>query len=90
LRQATPYLYDPCGGESVKSVGKSAFYARQGFDGIIHLMPLGCMPELVAETIIGRISSDYKIPVLTLSFDEHTSSGAIQTRLEAFVDLIRH
>jgi predicted nucleotide-binding protein (sugar kinase/HSP70/actin superfamily) len=89
LRQAAPYLYDPCGGESVKSVGKSAYYARQAFDGIIHLMPLGCMPELVAQTLIARISTDYEIPVLTLSFDEHTSPGSMQTRLEAFVDLIR-
>ena len=37
MQQAAPYLYDPSGGESVKSVGKSAHFARQGFDGIVHL-----------------------------------------------------
>ncbi len=89
LRQAAPYLYDPSGGESVKSVGKSAHWARQGFDGIVHLMPFTCMPELVAQTILARISTDFNIPVLTLIFDEHTSPGAVQTRLEAFVDLIK-
>ncbi len=89
LRQAAPYLYDPSGGESVKSVGKSAYFARQGFDGIVHLMPFTCMPELVAQTILARISTDFQIPVLTLIFDEHTSPGAVQTRLEAFVDLIK-
>jgi predicted nucleotide-binding protein (sugar kinase/HSP70/actin superfamily) len=89
LRQAAPYLYDPCGGESVKSVGKSLHFARQGFDGIVHLMPLACMPELVAQTILARVSTDYNIPVLTLAFDEHSSPGAVQTRLEAFVDLIK-
>ncbi len=89
LRQAAPYLYDPCGGESVKSVGKSAYFARKGLEGIVHLMPFSCMPELVAQTILARISSDFNIPTLTLTYDEHTSPGAMETRLEAFVDLVK-
>lgn len=87
-RMARPYLRDPSGGESTKSVGKSVYFARQGFDGIVHLMPFTCMPELVAQTILGRVSEDLGIPILTLIFDEHTSAGAVQTRLEAFVDLM--
>jgi predicted nucleotide-binding protein (sugar kinase/HSP70/actin superfamily) len=90
LRQAAPYLREPSGGESVKSVGKSVNFARKGFDGIVHLMPFTCMPELVAQTILAKVSRDYNIPVLTLIFDEHTSPGGVQTRLEAFVDLINH
>lgn len=89
LEQAAPYLYDPSGGESVKSVGKSAYFARQEFDGIVHLMPFTCMPELVAQTILARVSKDFDLPILTLIFDEHTSPGAVQTRLEAFADLIK-
>jgi predicted nucleotide-binding protein (sugar kinase/HSP70/actin superfamily) len=88
LQQAAPYLREPSGGESVKSVGKSVAFARKGFDGIVHLMPFTCMPELVAQTILAKVSRDYNIPVLTLIFDEHTSTGGVQTRLEAFVDLI--
>ena len=88
LRQAAPYLREPSGGESVKSVGKSVGFAQKGFDGIVHLMPFTCMPELVAQTILAKVSRDYTIPVLTLIFDEHTSPGGVQTRLEAFVDLI--
>jgi predicted nucleotide-binding protein (sugar kinase/HSP70/actin superfamily) len=87
LRQAAPYLREPSGGESIKSVGKSVGFARKGFDGIVHLMPFTCMPELVAQTILPKVSRDYHIPVLTLIFDEHTSPGGVQTRLEAFVDL---
>ncbi|MES0397430.1 MAG: acyl-CoA dehydratase activase-related protein [Syntrophobacteria bacterium] len=90
LRQAAPYLREPSGGESVKSVGKSVAFAKKGFDGIVHLMPFTCMPELVAQTILDKVSRDYNIPVLTLIFDEHTSPGGVQTRLEAFVDLINH
>lgn len=89
LHQARPYLCEPIGGESVKSVGKSVAFAKRGFDGIVHLMPFTCMPELVAQTILTKVSNDYNIPVLTLIFDEHTSVGGVQTRLEAFVDLIK-
>ncbi len=38
--------------------------------------------------ILRRVSRDYNIPVLTLSFDEHTSAVGVTTRLEAFVDLV--
>jgi predicted nucleotide-binding protein (sugar kinase/HSP70/actin superfamily) len=89
LRKAQNYLRDPSGGESISTVGKSVFFAENRFDGIVHLMPFTCMPELVAQTILHRVSKDFEIPVLTLIFDEHTSPGAVQTRLEAFVDLIR-
>lgn len=89
LRKARPYLRDPSGGDSIESVGKSIHFARKGFDGIVHLMPFTCMPELVAQTILTRVADDLNIPLLTLIFDEHTSPGAVQTRLEAFVDLIK-
>ena len=75
---------------SLKSVGQTLHYAQQGFDGITHLMPFTCMPELVAQTVIARISRDYSLPVLTLIYDEHTSSTGLQTRLEAFIDLLFH
>jgi predicted nucleotide-binding protein (sugar kinase/HSP70/actin superfamily) len=38
---------------------------------------------------LARVAADFKIPLLTLIFDEHTSPGGVQTRLEAFVDLIK-
>ena len=89
-KKALPYMEFPAGGESIKSVGKTLQYAQKGYDGIIHLMPFTCMPELVAQTVITRISQDYSLPVLTLIYDEHTSSTGLQTRLEAFIDLLYH
>ena len=89
-KKALHYMEFPAGGESIKSVGKALHYARKGYDGIIHLMPFTCMPELVAQTVIARISHDYHLPVLTLIYDEHTSSTGLQTRLEAFIDLLAH
>ncbi|MDD2496943.1 MAG: hypothetical protein PHY90_02230 [Desulfitobacteriaceae bacterium] len=64
-------------------------YKEQGFDGIVHLMPFGCLPELISQSIMPKVSEDLDIPVLTLSLDEQTGRANSLTRLEAFVDLIR-
>jgi predicted nucleotide-binding protein (sugar kinase/HSP70/actin superfamily) len=85
---AYPYLKYASGGESIESVGKTIKFFKEGIDGIVHIMPFTCMPELVAATIMNRISSDMYFPVLSLIFDEHVSEANLQTRLEAFVDLL--
>lgn len=89
LAQARPYLSHHVGGDGLKSVGTSLWCARQGYDGIIHVFPLGCMPEVVAQYALKNIAADYGLPLLTLSIDEHASSVGITTRLEAFVDCIK-
>jgi len=88
VKQARPYLKCTIGGEGLESVGNSVLYARRGYDGIIHVMPFTCMPEVSAKIIMGKISKDYNIPILTLIIDEQTAPPAVQTRLEAFVDLL--
>lgn len=85
---AKPYLNHFVGGHGEETVGSAVHYARQGYDGMIQLLPLGCMPEIVASSILPRIQEDYQVPIMTLTFDEHTGQAGIQTRLEAFVDLL--
>lgn len=86
---AKPYLKYHAGGKSTYSVGYALKYAKMGYDGIIHISPLGCMPEIVAQTILNRIEKDYNIPILNVVIDEHTSETGLDTRLEAFVDLLK-
>lgn len=88
-RMAKPYLRHHCGGESSYTVGYSIHYAKNGWDGIVHISPLGCMPEIVAQTILNQVSRDYTIPILNLVLDEHSAEGGIETRLEAFCDLLK-
>ncbi|MCK4593050.1 CoA protein activase [bacterium] len=85
---AGEYLAYDAGGESLVTVGQTVRLAKKGYDGIVHLMPFTCMPEIVAQNILTRVSEELKIPVLTLIFDEHTGEAGILTRLEAFVDLM--
>lgn len=87
-RYAWPYLRSHAGGESTESIGMTIFFAKKGIDGVVHLFPFTCMPELVAQTILTKVQKVLDLPILTLIFDEHTAPGGLETRIEAFIDLL--
>lgn len=89
LQDAGEYLKYDIGADGTDSVGKSRVLALNGYDGIIHLKPFGCTPEVNAMPMLQNIGRDYKIPVLYFSFDSQTSETGVRTRLEAFCDMIK-
>ena len=76
------------GATSMYTVKCALDYAKDGFDGIIHIKSFGCTPEIDAMPVLQRISEDYKIPIIYFSFDSQTSDVGINTRIEAFHDMI--
>jgi predicted nucleotide-binding protein (sugar kinase/HSP70/actin superfamily) len=88
LDQAKPYLHHHVGGDGLKSVGSALWCAHNEYDGIIHIYPFGCMPEVVAQYALKNVAADHNLPLLSLSLDEHSSDVGIITRLEAFADCI--
>lgn len=87
---AKPYLSRFVGGHGLESVAHTLEAVKEGYDGIIHLAPFGCMPEVIAVDIIQRISREQRFPTLSLLLDEHASDTGVFTRVEAFVDLIKN
>ncbi|ABZ82947.1 conserved hypothetical protein [Heliomicrobium modesticaldum Ice1] len=85
---AAPYLSCAVGGHGQESVGGAIEYAQEGFDGVIQVGPLTCMPEIVAQSILPQVEKDYDIPILTIYVDEQTGDAGLMTRLEAFVDML--
>ena len=85
---AKPYLKDFVGGHGRESVGETVLASSEGYDGVIHISPFTCLPEITAQGILPQIGYDKNIPIMSLSFDEQTGEAGINTRLEAFVDLI--
>lgn len=63
-------------------------YAEEGYDGIVHIKSAGCTPEIDVMPVLQRLSRDYRVPVLFLTFDTQTSDAGLDTRLEAFYDMI--
>ncbi|MFW6022716.1 MAG: acyl-CoA dehydratase activase-related protein [Halanaerobiaceae bacterium] len=87
-KAATKYLKSFVGGHGLDSIGNTVLYSQKGFDGVIQLAPFTCMPEIVSQSILPSVSENEDIPVLSLFFDEHSADAGLQTRLEAFVDLL--
>ena len=85
---AKPYVETLVGGHGRETIGSFIDYANKGFDGAIQLLPLNCMPEIVAKSILTTVSKDLNFPVMTLILDEMTGEAGYMTRLEAFVDLL--
>lgn len=88
LKSAGRYLKYELGADGTDSVEKSKTLAEKGYDGMIHVKPFGCIPEINAMPVLQNISRDYKMPILYFSFDSQTSETGIKTRLEAFIDMI--
>lgn len=83
-----PYLNEFVGGHGRESVAHTVMFYKMGFDGVVHILPFSCMPEIVARGILERVSKELDFPILSLSFDEFTGEAGLITRLEAFIDLL--
>lgn len=88
LRRAEAYLKHTVGGHEKENIGYILEFKKRGFDGVIHLLPFGCMPELVTQTIIPALATDLDLPILSLSLDEQMGWVGNMIRLEAFVELL--
>ena len=88
-RLARPYLMRDIGGDALESVSDVAYANERGVDGIIHVSPFTCMPEIMSQNIFPTMRENCEIPILTLIMDEQTGRAGYITRLEAFVDLMR-
>ena len=88
-RFARPYLSRDIGGDALESVSDVVSANKKGTDGIIHISPFTCMPEIVSQNIFPTMREDCNIPILALIMDEQTGRAGFVTRLEAFVDLMR-
>lgn len=88
FKLASPYMKDMIGGHGRETVGSAIYYKNKGFDGAIQILPLNCMPEIVAKSVIKKVVGDIDFPIMTLVVDEMTGEAGYNTRLEAYVDLL--
>ena len=89
MRLAKRYLTRDIGGDSIEAISDIIYADDKGTDGIIHISPFTCMPEIMSQNIFPAMRKDCKIPLLPLIMDEQTGRAGYITRLEAFVDLMR-
>lgn len=66
------------------------FLQHKTADGIIHINTFCCGPDSIA----GEMASQYskkepEVPLLQLTFDELTGEAGLNTRIEAFIDMLK-
>ena len=88
LKKGKKYLKYHLGADATESVVITEELAQKGYDGMIHLKSFGCTPELNAMPILEKINKEYNIPIIYFSFDSGKSDVSIETRLEAFYDML--
>ncbi len=89
LRVSKKYCKYNLGADGLDNVYRTIKLSKK-YDGIIHTKPFGCTPEVGAIPIIEKVAAEKKIPVIFFSFDSNTSEEGMNTRLEAFYDLIKY
>ena len=88
LTLARPYLDESFEGEAILSIGKIVEYHKDGFGGVVNVMPFTCMPSTIVSTQTRRLSADCgEMPILNLSFDGQ-EDATLTTRLEAFIEQV--
>ena len=88
LKKGKKYLKYHLGADATESIVLSQELAKKKYDGIVHLKSFGCTPELNAMPILEKISNEYQIPIIYFSFDSQDNSVGVDTRLEAFYDML--
>ena len=62
---------------------------RDDIGGIIYIMSFGCgIDSFVCDLSERKIRRDKSIPFIVLTIDEHSGEAGINTRIEAFMDMI--
>ena len=63
---------------------------RNDIHGMIYLMSFGCgIDSFICDLIERKIKRSGNIPFIVLTIDEHSGEAGMNTRLEAFIDMIR-
>ena len=87
-RKIKKYCKYKLGADGGDNIYRTLYLAKKKYDGIIHIKPFGCTPEITAIPIIQKICEEKEIPIIFFSYDEESGTEGIKTRLEAFKDLI--
>lgn len=74
-----------------KALGSAFHLADAGkIDGIIYVMSFGCgIDSFVSDLMERRLKRQADLPFILLTLDEHSGEAGLDTRLEAFIDMIQ-
>ncbi|MDP4091786.1 MAG: acyl-CoA dehydratase activase-related protein [Bacillota bacterium] len=74
-----------------KAVGSAMHLLNEkNLDGVIYVMSFGCgIDSFVCDLVERRIRRTTDLPFIVITLDEHSGEAGLDTRLEAFIDMVR-
>jgi predicted nucleotide-binding protein (sugar kinase/HSP70/actin superfamily) len=88
-QEAEKYFNGGLGGHGKENISNLLELVDKKVGGVIHLLPMSCMPETTIEPYVNAICRDSNTPLLRIPIDENTAEANLETRLETFVELIK-
>ena len=88
MLKKSKFIKNKMGADAADNICRAEILCEENYDGIIHIKSSFCTPEIGAMPIINKICSKNNVPVLFMSFDTMTSEVGVNTRLEAFIDML--
>ncbi|MGI6343555.1 MAG: acyl-CoA dehydratase activase-related protein [Bacillota bacterium] len=90
LAESNSHLRKPLFWSMGRAVYGAAHHYAQRNDvlGIIHITSFGCGLESMIADMAERTARQRGKPFMLLTMDEHTAEAGVQTRLEAFLDML--
>ena len=76
------------GADALDNVYHTKYLCKKKYDGIVHIKSSFCTPEIAVMPLINDIAHKNNVPVIFFSFDTNTSKVGVETRIEAFVDML--
>jgi predicted CoA-substrate-specific enzyme activase len=89
LNKSQRYLSPKCGSEAVLSIGAGVEWLEDPrFDGVISVMPHGCMPGGIVAAISEKLSAKYGKPWISLTYDGFLETNN-QGRINNFAEVLK-
>lgn len=76
------------GADAMDNIYYTKYFIDNNYDGVIHIKSSFCTPEIASMSVINKICKENNFPCLFMSMDLNSSKVGIETRLEAFIDMI--
>ncbi|MFC1971032.1 acyl-CoA dehydratase activase [Chloroflexota bacterium] len=83
INRGHAYLTPAVEGEAILSMGRVVEYAEHGFNGIVNIIPFGCMPGTIVSLLLHQFRHDHGLPVLNVVVEGSMDSSQ-DIRFEAF------
>jgi predicted nucleotide-binding protein (sugar kinase/HSP70/actin superfamily) len=89
LNKSKGYLSPKCGSEAVLSIGAGVEWLEDPrFDGVISVMPHGCMPGGIVAAIAEKLSLKYGKPWISLTYDGFLETNN-QVKINNFAEILK-